>query len=118
MEQLAIFGGTPVREQPLGYGKQWIEEDDIQAVAEVLRNGDLTCGPMIAAEIKSMRPSIFCAPLIFYWSKLTISLIYVNYYMSELVLLQIIFRLSSLLLTLFPPQLSVLTSHMRNHSQP
>ena len=49
MEQLAIFGGTPVREQPLGYGKQWIEEDDIQAVAEVLRNGDLTCGPMIAA---------------------------------------------------------------------
>ena len=36
MEQLAIFGGTPVREQPLGYGKQWIEEDDIQAVAEVL----------------------------------------------------------------------------------
>lgn len=49
MEQLAIFGGTPVRETPLGYGRQCIDEDDIRAVAEVLRNGDLTCGPMIAA---------------------------------------------------------------------
>ncbi len=49
MEQLAIFGGTPVRETPLSYGKQYIDEDDIKAVAETLRSDNLTCGPMIAA---------------------------------------------------------------------
>ena len=53
VEQLAIFGGTPVRETPIHYGKQYIDEEDIRAVSEVLRDGDLTCGPMIdAAERK------------------------------------------------------------------
>ena len=53
VEQLAIFGGTPVRETPIHYGKQDIDEEDIRAVSEVLRDGDLTCGPMIdAAERK------------------------------------------------------------------
>ena len=47
MEKLAIFGGTPVRKSPISYGKQWIEEDDIQAVANVLRGDYLTCGPYI-----------------------------------------------------------------------
>lgn len=47
MEKLAIFGGTPVRKSPISYGKQWIEEDDIQAVTNVLRGDYLTCGPYI-----------------------------------------------------------------------
>ena len=32
MEQLAIFGGTPVRETPIYYGRQFIDTDDIEAV--------------------------------------------------------------------------------------
>ena len=49
MERLAIFGGTPVRETPLSYGRQYIDEDDIKAVAETLRSDNLTCGPKIQA---------------------------------------------------------------------
>ena len=37
-EQLAIDGGTPVREKPLAYGRQWIEEDDIAAGYRTLLN--------------------------------------------------------------------------------
>lgn len=48
MNKLAMFGGQPVREKPLSYGKQTIEEDDIQAVTEVLRGDYLTCGPWIS----------------------------------------------------------------------
>ncbi len=46
----AIAGGTPIRQgkPTLYYGKQLVEEDDIQAVAEVLRSPDITCGPKIS----------------------------------------------------------------------
>ena len=47
MDKLAIYGGTPVRKTPIAYGKQFIDEDDVAAVAETLRNGDLTGGPRI-----------------------------------------------------------------------
>lgn len=47
MEELAILGGTPVRETPISYGKQYIDETDIQAVVEVLKSPFLTCGPEI-----------------------------------------------------------------------
>ena len=47
MDKLAIFGGTPVRTEKISYGKQCIEEDDIAAVAEVMRTPWLTCGPKI-----------------------------------------------------------------------
>ena len=47
MEKPAIEGGTPVRSTPLYYGHQYIDEDDINAVAEVLRSDYLTCGPKI-----------------------------------------------------------------------
>ncbi len=47
MEKLAIFGGTPVRETPIYYGRQCIEQDDIEAVVEVLKSDALTCGPKI-----------------------------------------------------------------------
>lgn len=47
MEKLAINGGTPVREQKLFYGHQYLDEKDIQAVVDVLRSDYLTCGPKI-----------------------------------------------------------------------
>ena len=47
MEELAIKGGTPVRQSKIYYGRQWIGEDDIQAVAEVLRGPYITCGPKV-----------------------------------------------------------------------
>lgn len=47
MENLAIFGGTPVRETPLHYGRQFIDENDIQAVVDTLRSDYLTCGPKV-----------------------------------------------------------------------
>ena len=47
MEKLAIFGGTPVLEQKIGYGHQYIDEADIQAVVNVLKSDYLTCGPKI-----------------------------------------------------------------------
>lgn len=46
-EALAIHGGTPVRRTLLPYGRQSIEEDDIQAVVETLRSDWLTTGPKI-----------------------------------------------------------------------
>lgn len=47
METLAINSGKPVRDTKLFYGHQWIDEDDIEAVSEVLRSDYLTCGPMV-----------------------------------------------------------------------
>ena len=46
MEQLAINGGAPVRTTPISYGKQYIDDADVDAVATALR-GILTCGPKI-----------------------------------------------------------------------
>ena len=36
-----------VTTRPLPYGRQWIDEDDIQAVTAVLRSDFLTCGPKV-----------------------------------------------------------------------
>lgn len=55
MEELAINGGTPVREKKIFYGRQWIDEDDVQAVREVLLSDYLTCGPKVAEMEK-----VFC----------------------------------------------------------
>lgn len=45
---LAIDGGVPVRRTLLPYGRQSIDEDDIQAVLETLRSDWLTTGPKVA----------------------------------------------------------------------
>lgn len=45
--KLAIDGGKPVRETRLPYGRQWLDEDDIAAVIEVLRSDWLTTGPKV-----------------------------------------------------------------------
>jgi perosamine synthetase len=46
--QLAINGGTPVRTTMLPYGRQWISDEDIAAVVDVLRSDWLTTGPKVA----------------------------------------------------------------------
>lgn len=45
MEELAIYGGRPVRETPVYYGRQCIEEDDVEAVTAALVSDLITCGP-------------------------------------------------------------------------
>lgn len=45
--KLALNGGIPVRDVLLPYGRQWIEEDDIAAVNQVLHSGWLTTGPAV-----------------------------------------------------------------------
>src|SRR5208282_187198 len=47
LEPLAIHGGTPVRDKWLPYGRQSLDEDDIQAVMEVLKSDWLTTGPKV-----------------------------------------------------------------------
>lgn len=49
MDKLAINGGTPVREKPIFYGRQWVDEEDIKIVETVLRSDYLTCGPKVTA---------------------------------------------------------------------
>jgi perosamine synthetase len=44
---LAIHGGTPVRSSLLPYGRQSIDESDIEAVVDVLRSDWLTTGPKV-----------------------------------------------------------------------
>ena len=45
MEELAINGGKPVFERRIGYGHQYVDDADIQAVVDVLKSVFLTCGP-------------------------------------------------------------------------
>lgn len=47
MSDLAIFGGKPVFEKRIGYGHQYIDDEDINAVVDVLKSDYLTCGPKI-----------------------------------------------------------------------
>lgn len=47
MEELAINGGKPVFEKKIGYGHQYVDDADIQAVVDVLKSVFLTCGPKI-----------------------------------------------------------------------
>jgi perosamine synthetase len=44
----AIAGGTPIREQPLPYGRHQLDDADIAAVVAALRSGTLTGGAVIA----------------------------------------------------------------------
>lgn len=47
METLAVKGGKPVRDTKIYYGRQWIDEEDVFAVSEILRSNYLTCGPKV-----------------------------------------------------------------------
>jgi perosamine synthetase len=46
-QSLAIDGGTPVRATPLPYGRQSIDDDDVEAVVRVLRSSWMTTGPTV-----------------------------------------------------------------------
>ncbi len=54
MTRLAIEGGTPIRNTVLPYGRQWVDEADIQAVVNVLREDWLTTGPAVGAFEKAV----------------------------------------------------------------
>ena len=45
MEKLAIHGGTPVRTTPIYYGRQYIDDADVEAVVSCLKSNLITCGP-------------------------------------------------------------------------
>lgn len=47
MTKLAIHGGKPVRENFLPYAQQWITDEEIQAVTEVLQSPWMTTGPAV-----------------------------------------------------------------------
>lgn len=49
MEELAIYGGRPVRDTKIFYGHQFIDDADIKAVTDVLKSDYLTCGPKIGS---------------------------------------------------------------------
>lgn len=48
MNELAKNGGKPVRAAMLPYGQQWLEQDDLEAVMEVLQSPFITQGPAIS----------------------------------------------------------------------
>ena len=54
MEELAIFGGKPVREKAIYYGRQCVEQDDVDAVIQTLTSDYITCGP----KVKEMEQTI------------------------------------------------------------
>ena len=47
-EELAINGGNPVRDTYLSYGRQCIDDDDIESVVKTLRGDYLTTGPSVS----------------------------------------------------------------------
>lgn len=47
VEKLAIFGGKPIRNTYLTYGKQSIDDEDVNAVIDVLKSDFLTTGPKV-----------------------------------------------------------------------
>jgi len=54
-ELLAAEGGRPVRSTRLPYGRQLVDEQDIEAVASVLRGHWLTTGPAVEAFEQGLR---------------------------------------------------------------
>lgn len=53
MEQLALNGGRPVRQSPIFYGRQCIEQDDVEEVTKTLLSDFITCGPR-ATQLEQM----------------------------------------------------------------
>ncbi len=47
MDRLAIKGGKPVRKTYLPYGRQWMDNEDIEEVIKVLKGDYITTGPKI-----------------------------------------------------------------------
>lgn len=45
--RLAAEGGAPVRTEVLPYGRQWLDDEDVEAVVRALRSDWLTTGPRV-----------------------------------------------------------------------
>ncbi|MCR5618755.1 MAG: UDP-4-amino-4,6-dideoxy-N-acetyl-beta-L-altrosamine transaminase [Lachnospiraceae bacterium] len=54
MELPAILGGKPVRDEKIYYGRQWISDEDIEAVNNVLTGPYITCGPKVSEAEKRL----------------------------------------------------------------
>lgn len=54
MDKLAIKGGKPVRENKIFYGRQWIDNEDVEAVKKILLGDYLTCGPNVREMEKTL----------------------------------------------------------------
>jgi perosamine synthetase len=55
---LALHGGRPVRASSLPYGRQALEEEDVQAVLAVLRSDRLTTGPQVEAFERALAQTV------------------------------------------------------------
>lgn len=64
MEQLAINGGKPIREKYLPYARHWVDQEEIQAVTEVLKSDYITSGPKIEEYEKAMAKYLGCQRVI------------------------------------------------------
>ena len=56
--KLAINGGTPIRDILLPYGRQWLDDEDINAVVTVLKSDWLTTGPKAAEFERSFAETV------------------------------------------------------------
>ena len=54
MDKLAIFGGTPVRNEKIYYGHQSIDQSDLDAAGSVLLSDYITCGPAVSQAEKDL----------------------------------------------------------------
>ena len=67
MKKPAICGGTPVRDTKIFYGHQYLDQDDYDAVVDVLKSDYLTCGPKIneleakLCEITGAKYAVVCS---------------------------------------------------------
>lgn len=56
--ELALSGGLPIRASLLPYGRQWVDDDDINAVVNVLKSDWLTTGPKVAEFERSFAETV------------------------------------------------------------
>lgn len=54
MDKLAVFGGTPVRNEKIYYGHQSIDQSDLDAAGSVLLSDYITCGPAVSQAEKDL----------------------------------------------------------------
>ena len=56
--KLALDGGQPVRNSVLPYGRQWVDENDVNQVVETLRSDWLTTGPAVEEFERAFAPLV------------------------------------------------------------
>ena len=69
-KKLAILGGLPVRKEFLPYGHQWIDDDDIKAVSDVLKTDWITQGLKVAEFEKRLQNTVIQSTLLLFHPEL------------------------------------------------